>query len=216
MSSRLKTLGLGLLGTMAVSAVVVINASAEVTGHFVVDGTHAIVVGSEGGAHNTKFAAEGLTGSIECLEDSYNGVIGAQTVAGFTITPTHKTCRTEGSATHNVTITMNGCTYTFKATEKTHATFWFLCNEGKPIEIHHPNCTIKIPGQSNLGWVSYSTVVENGKHALTVNFTVENIALQYEAGICTFLGTNHKGSLKGSITLKATDTAGNPVNVTVT
>ncbi|HEX8689062.1 MAG TPA: hypothetical protein VF729_02340 [Solirubrobacterales bacterium] len=212
MTRKLKALGLGLLATMAVSAIAV-NASAEVTGHFVVDGTHAIVTGTEGGTHNTKFSVDGGT-PIECLEDSYSGVIGAQTVAGFTVTPTHKTCRTEGSATHNVTVTTNGCTYTFKATEKTHATFWFLCGD-KFIEIHHPNCTIKIPDQIVSG-VSYTTVVENGKHALTTDFTIENIAIFYEAGICTFLGTNHNGSLKGSITLRATDTAGNPVNLTVT
>jgi hypothetical protein len=213
MSSRLKALGLALLATMAVSAFAV-NASAEVSGHFVVDGTHATVVASEGGAHRIKFSAGGLTGAIECLENSYSGVIGAQTVAGFTITPTFKTCRTEGSATHNVTITTNGCRYTFKATEKTHATFMFLC-DGKALEIHHPSCTIKIPEQTVSG-VSYTTVLENGKHALTADFTVENIAVQYEAGVCTFLGTNNKGAMKGSLTLRATDTANNPVNLTVT
>jgi hypothetical protein len=213
MSSKLKALGLGLMAAMAITAIAV-DASAEVSGHFVVDGTHANVVVSEGGAHRVKFSVDGGT-PIECLENSYSGVIGAQTVAGFTVTPTFKTCRTEGSATHNITITTNGCRYTFKATEKTHATFWLLC-DGNFLEIHHPNCTIKIPHSPNLQWVSYSTVVENGKHALTVNFTIENIAVQYEGGACTFLGTNHKGAMKGSLTLRATDTAGNPVNLTVT
>ena len=215
MSSKLKALGLGLLAALAVSATAGVNASAEVSGHFVVDGTHATVVASESGAHRIKFSASGLTGAVECLENSYSGVIGSQTVAGFTITPTYKTCRTEGSATHNVTITTNGCRYTFKATEKTHATFWFLCGD-QFLEIHHPNCTIKIPELTNLSGVSYTTVVENGKHALTADFTVENIPVQYEAGICTFLGTNQKGAMKGSLTLKATDTAGSPVNLTVT
>lgn len=217
MSGKFRSLGLGLLATMAVSAIAAIGASAEVTGHFIVEGGDANLVGSENAAHNSQFSFDGGT-PVECLNDTYEGFAGSETLAGFTLTPKYPTCKTAGTETHNVTITMNGCRYTFKSTTGTHATFWILCPTGKAIEIHHPNCTITIPEENNLHLtgVTYTTSVENAKHAFTVDLTVENITAHYHGGVCIFLGTSHKGALKGSFTLKAVDTDGKPVHITNT
>jgi|SRR6187549_178407 len=214
MSGKSKALGLGLVATLAIAAIASVSASAEVTGHFIVEGGDANLVGTENATHNSQFSVEGGT-PIECLNDSYEGFGGSETLAGFTLVPKYPTCKTAGAANHEVTITPNGCRYTLKATEKVHATFWILCPEGKPMEIHHPNCTITIQEQ-NLSAVSYTTLLENTKHALTVNLTVENITAHYHGGACIFLGTTHKGALKGSFTIKALDTAGKQVNLTVT
>lgn len=215
MSGKSKALGLGLLATLAVSALAVTSASAEYSGHFVIEGPDANVIGTETATHKTRFSVVGMEGSIECEKASYSGLIGAETVGGFTVVPKYEACKTTGTATA-VTITVNGCRYTFKSTEKVHATFLFLCEE-KPLEIHHPNCTITIPQQAQpSSGVSYTTLLENGKHALTATLTITNIEMQAHGGICVFLGTNQKGSLTGSITLRATNTAGNPVHLTNT
>jgi hypothetical protein len=97
-----------------------------------------------------------------------------------------------------------------------HATFLFLCGE-KPLEIHHPNCTVTIPQQQQpASGVSYTPLLENGKHALTATLTLSNIEAQYHGGACIFLGTNQKVAMSGSLTLRATDTAGAAVNLTNT
>ena len=135
-------------------------------------------------------------------------------MAGFTVVPKYEGCKTKETGTV-VTVTVNGCRYTFKSTEKVHATFLFLCENG-PMEIHHPNCTVTVPQQLQpVSGVSYTTLLENGKHALTATLTLTNIEVQAH-GVCSILGTNQKGALTGSITLRATDTAGNPVNLTNT
>jgi len=214
MSGKLKALGLALLAATAVSAIGAVSASADFGGHFEVEGSGAFLIGSENATHNSRFSFDGGT-AIECANTSYEGR-GGGTLAGFTLAPEYPTCETAGTKTHNVTITPNGCTYTFKSTSGTHATFWIICPAGKVFEIHHPSCTIKIPAQEHLYGVSYTTLTENNKHALTVDLTVSNITAHYEGGICVFLGTTHKGALNGSFTLKATDEADKPVHITHT
>lgn len=214
MSRRFKALGLGLFVAVVVSAVGVVGASAEVTGHFTVEVDDAVLEGTEEGAHNSQFSVDGGT-PIECVSDSYDGNAGAETLAGFTLTPEYPTCKTEGAATHNITITMNGCDYTLKSTSGTHATFWIQCPLGKAIEIHHPNCTITIPSDKTLTGASYTTVLEDGKHALTVNLTV-SMKANYHGGICVFLGTSHQGAMSGSFTLQAFGADGKAVDLTVT
>jgi hypothetical protein len=215
MKGKMKALDLAVVAAIATSAIGVGSASAEYSGHFVIEGTHATVVGSETATHRTRFTLSGLEGFIECEKASYSGFIGATTVGGFTVTPKYEGCKTAGTAV-GVTITPNGCTYTFKSTEKVHATFLFLCGE-KSIEIHHPNCTVTIPQQQQpASGVSYTTVLESGKHALTANLTISNVEAEYHGGACVFLGTNQKAALAGSLTLRATNTAGSAVHLTNT
>ena len=215
MNGKSKTLGLGMLVAVAVAAIAAASASATYSGHFVSEAKTTTVIGTESTTHRAKFSVGGGT-PVECEKVSYQGLIGAETVAGFTVTPKYETCKTEGSASHNVTIAMNECDYTFKSTSETHGTFEFLCRGKGPIKITHPNCTITIPEKTQLSGVSYATTVEEGKHALTVNFTVKNIPAQYHTGVCTILGTNQLAELKGSITLRGTDEAGKPVHITNT
>lgn len=215
MSGKLKALGLALLVAMAVAATGAVSASAEVTGHIAVEIDDATLVGSENEVHNSQFSVDGGT-PIECGSDSYEGEAGAETLAGFTLKPEYPKCKTAGSETYNIAITVNGCDYTLKSTSGTHATFWIQCPSKQAIEIHHPNCTIKFLPKSNLTGIRYTTLTEAGKHALTVDLTVENIEVEYHGGICIFLGTNHKGALKGSFTIRATDAGGNAVGITNT
>lgn len=225
MSIKLKALGLGLLAAMAISAFAVMNASAKDGGHFVSENEHTILTGTESWpltTHVTELAVEGLKG-IVCTTPSYSGTVQTdktKTVTSITITPVYEGCETTGDPKGSVTVTMNGCDYTFTVTsddsQKTDSTVHVLCPPGKVIEIHHPSCTITVPPQTPAGGVSYSRETVNGKHAITLNSTVSGINLQFHGGICNLLGTTHPGTLNGSVTVSGKDTPGNPVGITAT
>lgn len=214
MSGKFKALGLGLLAAMAVSAVAVANAGAEASGHFSSDVQHTIFTGTEDEADATEFSVDGGTG-IRCHKTSYTYTGAAKLLAGLQLTPTYENCTTSGQATE-FKFTTNKCRYTIKMNSAgEHATFFIEC-EGGPMEIHHPNCTITVPPQTLLKGVKYTTIIEGDKHALTVDVTVGNIAVQYHGGICIFLGTNHTGALTGSFRVRGANTAGEPVDITAT
>lgn len=225
MSIKLKVLGLGLLAVMATSAFTVMNAGAAVGGHFVHDGAngHAVITGAEatGTTHSLGFVKEGGSEAeeITCHQAAYTGTVTAGTTDTVTITPAWSNCTTgtSGSGT-SFEVHENGCHFTFASgvTGETHHTVHLTCPGAKPyVEITHPNCGIRIPTQL-LKAVTYTTIIVNEKHALTMNVTAKSITSHYESGICIFLGTTHKSEMKGSVTVSAKDLAGNPVNITET
>jgi len=229
MSRKLKTLGLGLLAVMATSAFVAMNSNATVGGHFTNDAVngHTIVTGTvtTGSTHGLAFVKEGGNPDAEstCHLVIYTGTINAATVQSVTITPAWDNCTT-GTFGSEISFGVheNGCTFTFTSgkTGETHHTADVVCPAGKAIEITHPNCTIKIPPQSlgggSKGGIVYTTTVENNKHGFTLDMTVKGVTSHYEAGICVFLGTTQNSEVKGSVTVRATDTAGTLVNLTET
>ena len=223
MSTKIKTLGIGVAAMLAVGAVASISASAKVTGHFAHDGNggHAILTGTEGGTHRVKFSFDNGT-HFECEVVHYHGTAAASTVTAIDLTPTYTGCHTEGGAPGSVVIDANNChlrlysnTNASSHAPSEHATMDYLCPVGASVVITHPNCTIRLPTQPLKG-VTYTTIVEDAKHALTVNMTVSGKTAHYESGICIFLGTTHAGATTGSFTLGAFDTAGQRVNLTAT
>src|SRR6187549_2014783 len=224
MSLKLKVLGLGLLAVMATSAFAVMNASATIGGHFTNDALngHALVTGTEttGGLHTLHFKREGAANSesITCHFATYHGTVNAATVQSVTITPDWDNCTTGGTSLPGFSVHENGCNLTFTSgkTGETHHTVDLVCPAGKSIEITHENCTIRLPGAQTLRGITYTTTTENNKHALTMNVTVKGITSLYEDGICIFLGTTQKSEMNGSVTVAATNTAGEPVNITET
>lgn len=220
MSIKLKALGLGLLAILATSAFAVMNASAEVQGHFVSDEEHTIITGVEEGTHHQHLVGDFGEGQIGCEVAHYHGTATSKTSTSLTITPTYEKCLTTGTATA-VNVTTNGCTYTFTLTttaptpEHPHLVAHLLCPAGKAIEVHHPNCTITIQPQTVASAGTVTTILDNGKHALTLN-TAAKFNDQYHGGICIFLGTNHTGELKGSATVRGFNTEGKQVNITAT
>jgi hypothetical protein len=222
MSLKIKALGLGILAALAVSAVAVMNASANGEGHFVTTGiTHATIEGTETGTHKTELTLHGLEGGTVCDEIKYHGTTVAETSNDITITTTYNKCHTTGNAT-NIPFHVNGCSYTFTVakgtTDSTEQTVDLICPAGKAIEITHPNCTITVGPQTITTGFTYTTLFENGKHTITLDLTKPGITLvaQFHAGICVFTGTSHHTTLHGSITLEARDTAGNLQNLTAT
>lgn len=224
MSLKTKVLGVGLLAVVVTGAFAVMNASATVGGHFTNDAVlgHAIVTGTESTAstHRLAFVREGASAEeeITCHQASYIGTVNAVTVQSVTITPAWSNCTTgtTGSGTP-FEVHENGCSLTFPSGKigETHHTVHVLCPPGVAIDITHANCTITVPAQTLRG-ITYTTTVENNKHALTVNATIKGITAHYHGGICIFLGTTQKWEVTGSVTVKATDTDTHPVNATET
>jgi hypothetical protein len=229
MSLKLKILGMGLLAMVATSAFAVMNASAVETGHFSSGTAHTIIKGEESGTnHRLHLTGSGLEGQIGCSTATYEGTASTAVVKSIEVTPTYSGCTTTNvDPPPHVTVTHNGCTYRFKvATGGTNGTADLVCPAGKAIEIHHPNCTITVtdehtvngvttPTNQTIPGIHYITTSEP-KHALTLGVDVE-FDDTYHGGICIFLGTsNKKGFLKGSVTVRGFDTAGNQVDITTT
>lgn len=112
---------------------------------------------------------------------------------------------------------MNECDYVLKIGKKRseNNTVSLVCPPGKAVVISHPNCTITVVAQSNLQGASYTTILETGQHALTVNLSVA-FNTQYHGQICIFTGTNHTSTLQGAVKVKGTETEGAQIGITAT
>jgi hypothetical protein len=210
MSLKLKALSLSLLAAMAVSAIVVANASATAGGHFVTTGnSHAHIKGSVGGTHNLHLFShpQGSPGEeIGCTTQSYTATTTTETTTSITVTPTFASCHTTGSPGTNIPVTVNGCTYTFTVNAgppaTTEHTVHLLCPAGQKIEIHHPNCTTSIHPQTPTGNLTYTTTGEGNGHEITMDVNVTFSVTTH--GLCQFVKpTNSFGTLIGSVTVKA-------------
>ena len=233
MSLKLKILGLGLLAVTAMGSVSAMNASAFVNGHFTNDATnnagHALVVGTEtvNTPHRLKFSIDGGT-NLECTHAVYNGTVNSETVTSITVAPQYSQCRTETdeNGKHPITVHPGDCTFVFHSNAAASvghppagtATVTVVCPKSAGIVITHPNCTVRVPPQA-LSGVQYTTQTNatTEKHEVTVLSNVANITSHFEGGICIFLGTGgHSATMKGSATVKGTNTLGTQVNVTAT
>ncbi len=224
MSRTLKASALGFLAMIAVGAIAVINASATPGGHFVSEQAHTDIVGLEGpGDHRIHLEDLALlTKQIGCNNVSYLGTISAATVESVTITPSYTACYTTGAGTPgDVTVTTNGCTYTFKVAAKTidttNQTAHLICPTGKKIEIHHPACTYDIHPQTISKELTYKTATDaaTGKHEITVGLVIDLEATRH--GMCQLsLPTNGHVVLDGSATVRGAQTAGGQISITAT
>lgn len=192
-------------------------ASAEGGGFFELESfnNHASVSASSSGGHVLHFVAPGLSSEVGC-STGLNGTTTAATIESLALTPAFANCTVTGTVS-KVTIDTNGCSFTFTSakgtTNETEQTVHLACPIGQNMVITRPDCTIVLPPQTFTG-VTYASATNFSKPALTVSFNSQMV-FRYEAGTCTSLGTNQTGTLKGSLTLKATDQVGNPAGVDV-
>jgi hypothetical protein len=224
MSLKPKLLGPTILALAAVSATLVVNASANTSGHFTAELAehHLIVKGTESrksGTHALSLYginSDGTTGAgqpIQCTHADYHGTLSgsaATTTQTVQIRPKYFECQTGGGAVHDVTVEVPvACgTNVFELTSGGNGTMHLRCT----ITIKHPNCTIAIPPQTVSG-ISYALTVESEKLALTLNVNVRNIVGNYHGGACVFLGTPHLFELVGSVTAWGENTAGGRVSI---
>lgn len=218
MSLKLRGLGIALLAGLAVGSFV-LTASAKTGGHFVSDVSHTIVnqSASSGGSHALEFSIHGMEGGFVCDEAVASGTASTATVTEAVGTLSLNLCRTTDGT--QLAVDENGCqtriTVAPGEPSTTEHTNDFICPVGKSFEITHPNCTITIPPQNNLGGFTYTRIVDNGKHAITVDVATQ-FEVQFHGGICIFLGTSKVGTIKGSTIVRALNTEGKQVSVTAT
>lgn len=214
---KFKILGMAILALAATSALAVTNASGTANGHFYhhAVGEKAAITANdgEGTAHELRFTrlsagTHNTTGSpITCKNSEYTGEVSTRTNSVIQVYPAYRECTTVENGTA-VTVTTNGCSYTFSAQgNRKHGTVNIDCPGSLGIEIHHPNCTSTVPAQTASAstlteGISYTNVKEGGVDTVTAHVTVNTIQGHFEGGICVFLGTNHKFEMKGSVTVR--------------
>jgi hypothetical protein len=217
MSLKRKLLGLGLLAALAAIPLFVVAASsANKGGHFVSTGTPlAKLVGTEGGTHVLEWTIDGFAGGMVCDESNWEDLLEKETETELIFFPTFAKCHTTGSA-DNFEIKMNGCAFWFfvaaGTTDATEQTSKLDCIN-KPAEILHPKCKAKVPSQEIPTGLTYTTIMANNKHALTLDFKLRlTMETEGECGVAKKLGW-----LEGSLTVEAFDRiTGAPANITAT
>lgn len=189
----------------------------EEVGHFASGVEHPTIVGSESEDHHLDLIAHGLAGEIGCEKSTYSLTYTSEIAQVTTVAPKYENCTTTGGDT--VSIEFFGCQYRFDVvkgpTNETEQQVDLVCPTANIPLIIHPNCWMRISPQNNVGQITYTNVEEGGHDAITLDVKAE-FDIRFEAGICVFTGTNHTGTLLGSVTAKALDTAGEQVSLTAT
>jgi hypothetical protein len=208
--------GLAAVVALAASGFGGTGATAETGGHFVSAASHTKIVGSEVEGHRLHFAVDGGT-SIACLNASYAGTLTSATATEISLSPSWLECHTTAPESQTFRIEDLGCTLvlTVGKSPAAHNTGHVKCPEGTlGIDLRHPNCTIRIPPQTVNGLAYLKP--EATPDLITLNSTVTSMQMQHEGGVCIFLGTNHTGTMTGSVTLSGYDAGGTQVGLTAT
>jgi len=239
MTRNLKALGLALVAALALSAVAASAASAEpakftaAVGAGVLSQIHGEQSGGGAGVDTFKI---GTLPPLTCVTAKETG-FGEETVnkehvhkkgpeaASATFTPEYVTCHVVLlGITKPVTVTLNGCTYTFTATkDKAAGTFsadLTICNTGGPIEIHVYNdaahnevlCTYDVTEQTINDQITLTNIAGSPSDVLAhINATVA-VDNTIPGGICS---SSTSAVYTGTHTLRATDAEGKFVNTSV-
>jgi len=218
MSFKLKVLGLGLLATVAIASFSAVTASANKEGHFVTTGTNiATIRTTQSPQHTLEFEIHNFLPGMICDKHGSEVQNEKETENELILFLEFADCYTTGNPGVKFPITAKNCPiwlWAAKGTNPLTEQTWKLdCII--PIEIHHPNCTIKIPSQTGTTGITYTPIILNGKHAITLDASITYTA-HFEAGMCTMLGTSQTGTLKGSLTIEAFNQLGEPANLTAT
>jgi hypothetical protein len=223
MSFKLRALGLGLVAALAMSAVLVMSASATDGGHFISDSVdgHTAISGADEATDQTEFT--GGIADVKCSTATYAATTTTATATSLTVTPTYAGCTGGGGVAH---VNMQGCTYTFTvrpSPETLHNTVHLVCpavSGGPTIQVTSTGCVITVlPNQTPGQGVVYKTITTNLKHAITVGVTANNITAKYTGGFfrCGKAeGAHGFTEMHGSAEVVGKNTANEFVNITAT
>lgn len=225
MKHKRKMLGLGLLAVLALSSIFVASAGAVRSGHFTSDsafGTTTIVGSETAPNHQLEASSASLPGvGIVCLPGAYHGTVTALTTDEVRVVPTWGQCETTPIDGKQVLIiNVNGCVFKFTPrTEPGDATAGLVCPPGKAfiITAPHSGCRLTFSPQTVANAVTYDTVTENSKHAITLTVTASGISFTAHEGLCMFLPTTlNDWQISGAVTVTGTDVNSNFVSITAT
>jgi hypothetical protein len=208
-------LGIGLLVTLAISAMNVMSASALSSGHFISASSDTkLDVKAPTGSHLMVFHAQGFP--VECHNQIYTASSIGLTAQEIKVTPALSACTT-ADLTKATIPHWNGCQLVFTSrTPPGHGTVHFMCPMGVPATLTQEDCTETLDPQTLEGGATYDAIAIEGKSAITVNLTTTNFKTTRH-GLCQFFGTNGAGYWTGSLTIQGTDAAsGAPVGISHT
>lgn len=222
MNGKLRAFGLTLVAAFALCALSAAGASAE--GVYTSAVAHTTIEGTQ--ATTNEFVTS--AGTVTCAKATFDGTTTTTSSTDLTITPTYSECHSIDpfGITHNATVNMNGCTYTFTTPTTTgkpapadwHAEVHVLCPEGKQIEIpiSGTGCTIDVHAQTPTVPTVDLTNKAGTPDDVLLTSTVEGVTYQTTGSFCA-VGQFEKndGKLLGTVTVKGFDTEGKQVNVTL-
>lgn len=222
-----------LLTALAIAALAAPGAgAAELTAFNTTTGQHES--GTFSGDQTTTHlitAGEGV-GSVTCAKAHFAGSSTTGTEPTPIVTPTYSDCHSVVlGTTYKLHITMNGCKYQFHITggsaDKWTGTWDIVgCNAGQKIDFkltksgsEETKCTTKYGEQTGLNNVTFENATTKSPTHLIMKFQTSNITSETEGGLlgCGIANGVHEkvGTYTGSTTIKALNTAGTPIDLTV-
>lgn len=202
MTRNLKAVGLAVIATLAMSAVV---ASAAQAANFTAAKYPVSIKGVQiNGLHNFTAAGTG----VSCEEAAFSSSAAAAT-PDLTVSAEYNNCEDEIFGL-NASVTMNGCNYTFtEPTTPVGGTSTgkvdLVCPVNKVVEVHASTCTFTVFPENNLGTVTY----HNEPNDVRISINVTGIDYQVHRGflcpISSTYSTKHgDGVYEGSATVTGT------------
>jgi hypothetical protein len=235
MTRNLKTLGLGLIAALAMSAMATPGARAVTDDAQMTLAEFPATVTGEQFNGSLVITREGRT--VTCETIKFDGTIqSTDSKTALTLTPTISNCHSVILGTKfPATVTMNGCDYLLRLTKDTPSGTYtadtdLVCPGTNKVEVHvyesaakhtagTSMCTTKTPAQSNLQTIDLTNEPANAetpKDFLVGHLNLTNITSTSE-GSAFLCGAAHNATmtLTGTIRLKADNANGEPQGVTI-
>jgi hypothetical protein len=199
------------VAAMALFAVSVSSAAGE---EFHFDTEHAVISGQQSGEDVYTFNA----GTWSCKTKSYSGTSTVVTTTTLSLTPSFAEC--VAFKFTNPTLDLNGCSYQYHTQKEGTSTrsMSIVCPEGKSMVLTVFNCYVTIPAQSGLTSVTYADEGSGKSRDVKVSHSITGLKYTQESKSfpgCTG-GTFTNGTYSGTTTLKAANTAGEQVSMSIT
>jgi len=204
MIRNFKALGLTLVATFAMAALVASGASAD----FRSEVHHTTVTGTQGVTNTLTVAA----GTLHCTTATFEGTSTETTSSSSTVAPNYQGCKITnyGLETVNAIVDMNGCHYLLTTTGQVH----LECNTGlgSAIEVTAPLCVITFHPQT-ISSVDYQNMGSGTTREVKLTWTATGVNYT-QTGVCPGgTGGFSNGTASGSILFTGEDTNGNHVGI---
>lgn len=202
MIRSIKALGLGLLTTLAMSALTASAAFADPEFHIAMEDTTLT------GAQITANVLTTDLGELKCEVVNYVGTQGPFTSETLTLKPKFEKCKIGGI---NTTVTVNGCGFLFHmAHEEPFEAFMDIeCPAGEKLVFHTPGCSVTVQPQNGLKNVTFTNEGEMNTRAIIADLNVGGIHYVEHGGACpNETVTTVNGTFVGQATVTGENGAG--------